>query len=876
MKFRDRRRKGYFVLSMMISMFLPFSITVGDVDVLGEPEIQCREVTPGTTINDLFTNEAFLYDQFDVDPGIDPEGDYLGWIVFTRDGERVIVTNRLTDNITIFDWASMNVLANVDVGDYPGGLAVTDSHIVVACAFSDEVYIIGLDDYSIDTVFVLPVGQQPWVVRTSPDGSRAYVACDISNTCEIFNLQTYTHEFTIVDFPVALVSYGWNSENGRNGVTFTNFEVTRDGAHLIVGDWEDTLFFYDAMSGAVDDFIVGVPDCPVVGLSGDGSRAVAVSLTNPAVLHQVDLTSHTVTSSVTITGHTISMAYEVAVNFDGSKAYVGVSNNESALARFATSDFVLFSQTYTAYWIGTSPDHSLAISGQYRFSIIDFASETMIGQYQGNTQYRGAVSPVGTRVVGFDPYRHEGVYFYDYANPAAPQYRGTTNSGDEPEGDAPRRIAITPDGTKAIVTNVLSDNITIIDLASYLVDTIIPIGDRVQNVAITADGLYAVICGFNTNSVQILDLATNEIVADVPTNTRSGVVSISPDDHYAYIGNISSNTVSVVELAGAASSEIAEMGCGVIGVVWAAYGVSSDVEINPAGDYVLVAASFDNQVKVIDTVTNTVVASITVGEFPIQIDFDSSGYYATITNAFSDDFSIIHVDGASSSLVGTFAGGDYPMRLAYNAIQDEMGIGHYLAKTLVHVNPRTGGVISTDYYTSYGSLIQVIFDEFGEPIVLTGPITGAAGHLHRGTDVIPLPAAPSYFDYSPIVQKAAVAMPGPDFVTVIEWEGPAVKEVVTIPLTGSAKIRAPAPNPCRDRLTIHMEIPQPRIMSASVYDVIGRKIIDLVHDLPVSGLFDLTWSGRDEMGRRINPGVYQIVITIGSSRWTKKVVVCEP
>lgn len=70
-------------------------------------------------------------------------------------------------------------------------------------------------------------------------------------------------------------------------------------------------------------------------------------------------------------------------------------------------------------------------------------------------------------------------------------------------------MAIAPNGSKAVVTNVLSDNASIVNLATKQVEAIIPMGDRVQDVAITSDSRWAVVCAFNTNSVKIIDLATN-------------------------------------------------------------------------------------------------------------------------------------------------------------------------------------------------------------------------------------------------------------------------------------------------------------------------------------------------------------------------------
>ena len=80
----------------------------------------------------------------------------------------------------------------------------------------------------------------------------------------------------------------------------------------------------------------------------------------------------------------------------------------------------------TAFWIGTTADHSHAISGQYRFSLVDFASETMVAQLQGINQSFGYTPPTLDRVVAYDPLRSESLFFYDVSTPSSPQYLGET------------------------------------------------------------------------------------------------------------------------------------------------------------------------------------------------------------------------------------------------------------------------------------------------------------------------------------------------------------------------------------------------------------------------------------------------------------------
>jgi len=846
----------------------PVAATASDA----ESPVEVHLALPGQTYLDLFPAPQRVRTNENVDPGLPPEGDYMGFTAFTPDGNRLLLTNRGTNNVTVFDWPTMAVLATVDVGTYPGGIAATADYAVVACAFSDEVHIIDLGDYTVAAV--IPTGEQPWVVRISPDGTRAYVSCDIVDVCEVIDLTTLTHVSTIANFPIQLLQWAYYSESGRNYVDFTDFEVTPDGQHLIVGDRLGNVFFFNTQTGAIDYTVYGVTDCVKLSLSGDGMKAIATNVQNPATIYQIDLASHAVTGTVALSGLSLSMCYDAAVNQDGSKAFVAVSGNQSAIVRFPTSNYVLIGSTYTPFWIGVSPDHEYAVGGQYRFSIVSFASESVVGQHQGNAQCFGSVAPVGRRAGGYDPCRHEGIYFYDFTTPSSVVYRGTTHTGVEPEGDCPRRVAIAPGGAKAVATNVLSDNAAVINLQTYAVEALLPMGDRVQDVAITPDGCWAVVCCFNANSVKVIDLTTNTIAADVYAGTGAGVLSLSPDGTRAYVGNIVANTVSVIALAGANSYKIVDIPCGVIGVVWAAYGVSSDVEVSPTGAHVLVAASFDDNIKVIDTTTNTIVATLPTGDFPLQIAFEATGEYATVTNYLANTYTVMRIAGAGSSVVGTFAsGGDqYPMRLAYRPDTDQIGIGFMGSKRLVMINPRTGAIQGTQSYAAYGSLINVAFDALdGQPIVVTQSTQTAPGHLHGRGDIVPLPAVPADMGYvgpEAIVplgpeegrtgdRIAGVAMPGPDWVTFVRWGTSGVNppEIVTVPLSAPALIMAPRPQPLRGEGRVEFTLARAGDVRLDLIDVSGRAVARVA-----SGNFS---AGRHDVAigaSRVPAGVYELVL----------------
>src|SRR5262245_49048691 len=84
-----------------------------------------------------------------------------------------------------------------------------------------------------------------------------------------------------------------------------------------------------------------------------------------------------------------------------------------------------------------------------------------------------------------------------------------------PVGGAPRWVAITPDGTRAYVTNVGA--VSVIDTATNTVVATVPVGNSPQGVAITPDGTRAyVTIGIGLGgAVSVIDTATNSVVANL-------------------------------------------------------------------------------------------------------------------------------------------------------------------------------------------------------------------------------------------------------------------------------------------------------------------------------------------------------------------------
>uniref|UniRef100_UPI000A96E89D YncE family protein n=1 Tax=Rhodococcus marinonascens TaxID=38311 RepID=UPI000A96E89D len=88
----------------------------------------------------------------------------------------------------------------------------------------------------------------------------------------------------------------------------------------------------------------------------------------------------------------------------------------------------------------------------------------------------------------------------------------------------PVGVAVTPDGTRAYVTNVGDGTVSVIDTATNTVVETVPVGAAPQGVAITPDGSRAYVANLGDNTVSVIgiDRCTGSLCLDFGSGTGSG------------------------------------------------------------------------------------------------------------------------------------------------------------------------------------------------------------------------------------------------------------------------------------------------------------------------------------------------------------------
>ncbi len=290
-----------------------------------------------------------------------------------------------------------------------------------------------------------------------------------------------------------------------------------------------------------------------IAVTPDGTKVVVASDINNGPIDIITLASHAVTASIS-TG-VASQPMGVAVSPDGTQALATLLTNGNggvngvAVINLTTNtltgnisdpcvgttlgDIVYFPSGTEA----AIPDLSggCTAMGLSTFSPSGTPAFTFINFNDTNDPTGVAISPTGSTAV-VTMLLDSKVYKVTFPSTVTPISISSTSAG----------VAITPDGTKAVVA---ANNVEVITLSTDSVTSISltndsPGGDF-HNVAITPDGTEAVVVG--SASIQVISLANNTVLSSYPA-TGGTSVAISVDGKTAFVSDMGDGWVRVLQI----------------------------------------------------------------------------------------------------------------------------------------------------------------------------------------------------------------------------------------------------------------------------------------------------------------------------------------
>ncbi len=218
-----------------------------------------------------------------------------------------------------------------------------------------------------------------------------------------------------------------------------------------------------------------------------------------------------------------------------------------------------------------------------------------------------------------------------------------------PFGAEPLLGGLSPDGAQLYVSLWDSASVLVVDTATQTpITPTLPVGSGPRNVAFTPNGAYAFVPNRGDNTVSIIDTAAYTVAATLDVGSSPMIVATSPCLEKAYVTNRGGilvntnhvgNSVSVIDTTTLSVTDVIT-----------GFNRPWGIVISPFGHWAYVTNQDDGSIGVIDTATDTLIATWELGgEWLQMIDISPDG--RTLYVVDNNRGALLMVDAFSGELL---------------------------------------------------------------------------------------------------------------------------------------------------------------------------------------------------------------------------------
>jgi uncharacterized repeat protein (TIGR01451 family) len=307
-------------------------------------------------------------------------------------------------------------------------------------------------------------------------------------------------------------------------------------------------------------------------------------------------------------------------------------------------------------------------------------------------------------------------------------------------GNYPWGIVVTPDGTKAYVTNYASNNVSVINTTTYKVITNVTVGSLPRGVAITPDGTKVYAANSGSNTISVINTINNTAYASITVGNYPYGVAVTPDGSKIYVtyhGDRPGN-VSVINTTNNTAYANVTVG-----------NYPSGIAVTPDGTKVYVADYYcENTLYVIDTTNNTVIDTMNVGSDPLGIAVTPDGTKVYVTNSGDDTVSVINT--ANNTVIDTVNVGQWPFGVAATPDGTKVYVTNDNSNSISVIDTTSNAVTTVNIGIGIG---PVAFGQFigksAPTITWNNPANITYGTALNGTQLDAIASVPGNFVYTP-------------------------------------------------------------------------------------------------------------------------------
>ena len=180
----------------------------------------------------------------------------------------------------------------------------------------------------------------------------------------------------------------------------------------------------------------------------------------------------------------------------------------------------------------------------------------------------------------------------------------------ESPSKSPSHISFSRDGRLAFVTNVVSNDVSVLDVKKKEIIDTIPVGRVPNEGKPSADGTMVYVASLLDNVLSLVDIERGEEVLRIPAGEGTHGVAVSEDNQFVWTANRNSGDVTVIDLSVKEVIKTIETG-----------DMPNHVFQVPNTDKMYVSNLESGDIAVVDMETYEVIKKIEVGSSPHEIGF---------------------------------------------------------------------------------------------------------------------------------------------------------------------------------------------------------------------------------------------------------------